>query len=192
MRSLSTIVSITCACVLTASAAAQSVNIRFGTNATAPSAAYGAAGKPGVWNSFQVTPGWAHQSLVGLQGAPIAAQYYQYGNASMLTHDNPLTAGDDEKLMDSMLLSTNSPVDGCFWIEGLWLGPYEVTLYALTPNNASLLSRTRVDNGSPGPVMVGGAWPGAHQATVTYAKFTVTTTDGVVAFHDGLYGGNMQ
>ena len=192
MKCLFLLRSMACACVLTAGAAAQSVNIRFGANASTPSAAYGAAGLPGVWNSFQMTPGWAHQPLVGLQGQPIAAQYYQYGNSSLLTYDNPLTSGDDEKLMDSMLLSTNSPVDGCFWIEGLWLGPYEVTIYAMTPNNAALMSRTRVDSGSPGPVMVGGAWPGQHQATVSFAKFTVTTTDGLIAFHDGLYGGAMQ
>src|SRR5207249_3633640 len=31
-----------------------------------------------------------------------------------------------------------------------------------------------------------------HQAGVTYARFNVTTTDGVVAFHDGLASANIQ
>src|SRR6185436_16141022 len=169
------------ACTLASGAMAQSLNIRFGAPSSAPSAAYAAAVQPGFWNSFQVTPGYAPQPLVGLQGTPVTAQYYQYGNSSMLTFDNPLTSGDDEKLMDSMMLSANNPVDGCFWVQGLTLGAYEVTIYAMTPNNPSLLSRTRVDNGTPGPVMVGGTWPGHHQPTVTYSRFTVTTTDGVIA-----------
>ena len=180
------------ACVTAADSMGQSLNIRFGSAATNPSSAYAAAGLPGVWNSFLVTPGYQQQSLVGLQGTAVAAKYYQYGNSSMLTFDNPLTSGDDEKLMDSMMLSSNSPVDGCFWVTGLTLGTYEVTLYAMTPNDASLLNRTRVDFATPGPVMVGGAWPGHHQSPATFARFTVTTTDGVIAFHDGQYGANIQ
>src|SRR5262249_26887843 len=76
--------------------------------------------------------------------------------------------------------------------EGLQLGQYEVTMYAMTPNDPLLQNRVRVDNGTPGPVMLGGAWPGHHVAGVTYARFTVTTNDGVIAFHDGFAGGNMQ
>ncbi len=192
MRIYSFAVCVGCVCILTAGALGQSVNIRFGTAPSTPSAAYAAAGLAGVWNAFEVTPGYVHQPLVGLQGTPIAAQFYQYGNSSMLTYNNPLTSGDDKQLMDSMMLSSNSPVDGCFWVEGLLLGPYEVTIYAMTPNDPARLSRTRVDSGSPGPVMVGGAWPGQHQLTVTYSRFSVTTTDGIIAFHDGLYGGVLQ
>ena len=179
-------------CTLASDAMAQSLNIRFGTPSSAPSPAYAAAGLPGVWNSFVVTPGYATQPLVGLNGAPVTAQYYQYGNSSMLTFDNPLTSGDDGKLMDSMILSSNSPTDGCFWVQGLVNGPYEVTIYAMTPNDPSLLNRTRVDFGSPGPTMVGGTWPGHHQQAITYARFTVTTSNGTIAFHDGLAGGNFQ
>ena len=49
-------------------AAAQSINIRFGTASTSPSPSYAAAGVAGVWNSFQVTPVNATQPLVSLQG----------------------------------------------------------------------------------------------------------------------------
>ena len=180
------------ACALTAGVSGQSINIRFGTAASAPSPAYAAAGLAGVWNSFQVTPTNVRQPLVDLQGAPLAARYYQNGSSSMLAFDNPLTSGDDGRLMDSMLLSSNSPTDGCFWVEGLQLGQYEVTIYAMTPDDALLLNRTRVDNGTPGPVMVGGAWPGHHQPGITYSRFTVTTIDGVIAFHDGLNGAVIQ
>jgi hypothetical protein len=173
-------------------AQAQSINIRFGSAATTPSSTYAAAGLAGVWNSFPLTPVNATQSLVSLQGTAISAQYYQNGSSSILTANNPLTSGDDKKLMDSMILSTNNPTDGCFWVQGLMLGTYEVTIYAMTPNNASLMTRTRVDNATTGPVFVGGTWPGSQQSGITYSRFTVTTTDGTIAFHDGLASANYQ
>jgi hypothetical protein len=170
----------------------QSVNIRFGAAPTTPSSSYGAAGLPGVWNSFPATGSYVYYPLVGLAGTPIAAQYYQSGSQSILSYNNPLTTGDDERLMDSMYLSNNTPSDGCFWVAGLIPGPYEVTIYAMTPNDPTLMTRTRVDNGSPGQVMVGGTWPGHHQQGVTYSRFTVTTTDGTIGFHDGLAGTPIQ
>src|SRR5438105_11184822 len=173
-------------------AKAQSLNIRFGSAASTPPATYAAAGLPGVWNTFQLTPVNGLQPLVSLAGTPIAAQYYQNGSASILTYNNPLTSGDDKKLMDSMILSTNNPTDGCFWVQGMMPGTYEVTIYAMTPNNGSLTTRTRVDNATTGPVMVGGAWPGQQQAGVTYSRFTVTTTNGTIAFHDGLASAVIQ
>jgi hypothetical protein len=179
-------------CALTALAAGQSVNIRFGSAASTPAPTYAAAGLAGTWNTFQFTQVGLHMPLVGLQGNPLTATYYQNGSSSILSFNNPLTSGDDEKLMDSMFLSTNSPTDGCFWVDGLQIGQYEVTIYAMTPNDPSLMTRTRVDNGTPGPVMVGGTWPGHHAAGITYAKFTVTTNDGTIAFHDGLASANIQ
>jgi hypothetical protein len=177
---------------LASPARGQSINIRFGASATTPSPTYAAAGLPGVWNSLPLTPVNALQPLVNLASVPIAAQYYQNGSSSVLTANNPLTSGDDKNLMDSMILSTNSPTDGCFWVQGLLHGTYEVTIYAMTPNDPTLMTRTRVDNASPGPTMVGGTWPGHHQQGVTYARFTVTTNDGVIAFHDGLAGAVIQ
>lgn len=44
-------------------------------------------------------------------------------------------------------------------------GDYEVILYAMTPGDAAHPNRLRVDFGSPGPVMCGGAWAGFHQDT---------------------------
>src|ERR1044071_5395864 len=86
------------------SAAAQSVNIRFGSAATTPSSGYAAAGVAGVWNSFPATGSYEYYPLVSLAGTPIAAQYYQSGSQSVLTYNNPGTSGDDERLMDSMYL----------------------------------------------------------------------------------------
>jgi hypothetical protein len=170
----------------------QSMNIRFGASATKPSASYGAAGQVGVWNAFEVTDPWARVPVVNLQGTPLAAQLYQFGCSQMLTFDNPATGGDDGKLMDSMVLSMNDPVDACYWVEGMMNGTYEVTLYAMTPNDPSRFCRTRVDTASPGPTMIGGAWPGHHQQGVTYSRFTVTISGGVIGWHSGLYNGYFQ
>ena len=68
----------------------------------------------------------------------------------------------------------------------------EVLIYAMTPDDPSRMCRVRVDDGTPGPVDVGGAWPGAHQRGVTYERFVVHTTGGLIAFHSGLYGGYFQ
>src|SRR5437870_10486164 len=54
------------------------------------------------------------------------------------------------------------------------------------------MCRGRVDDGTPGPVYVGGAWPGVHRKAVTYERFVVHATGGLIAFHSGLYGGYFQ
>ena len=170
----------------------QSMNIRFGSAATTPSAGYGGAGQAGVWNAFEVLADFERTPVVNLQGTPLAARVYQYGPSQMLTFDNPGTSGDDEKLMDSMVLSMNDPVDACYWVEGMMNGTYEVTLYAMTPDDPTRRCRTRVDNSSPGPTQVGGAWPGQHQQGITFSKFTVTISGGVIGWHSGLYNGFFQ
>jgi hypothetical protein len=177
--------------LLASVASGQSINIRFGSAATTPSAGYAAAGVAGVWNTFQVPPAYQTLPLVSLQGTAIAAQFYQSGSSNILTYDNPLTSGDDQNLMDSMCLSTNNSSDGCFWVQNLMPGDYEVTIYAMTPNDPTLMSRTRVDSGTPVEIYVGGTWPGHHQLDVTYSRFTVTTT-GTIGFHDGLAGAVIQ
>ncbi len=125
-------------------------------------------------------------------GTPIAARIYMYGGAQLLQADDPAISGDDAALMDDMLIGWNDPVDECLWIENLVDDTYEVLIYAMTPNDPSRLCRVRVDNGTPGPDSVGGAWPGAHQRGVTYERFVVHTTGGLIAFHSGLYGGYFQ
>ena len=167
---------------------AQPINVDFGVAGGAPSSAYGAAGLPGVWNSIGVLAPYVRAPLVGLSGAPVAAQIYMYGGTEMLVEDDPLTSGDDAALVDDMLIGFNNPVDVCIWIEGLEIGVYEVLTYAITPSNAALTHRVRVDFGSPGPVFIGGAWPGAHQAEITYARHEVSITTGTLGLHSGWFG----
>jgi hypothetical protein len=173
-------------------AAAQSINVDFGDAGDAPSAAYGAAGLAGVWNEIGHLPDFERADLVGLDGAPIAARIYGFGPDAVFSSDDAATAGDDDALVDDMLIGLNDPVDVCIWIENLVNGDYVVTLYALTPNNAALQHRVRVDDATPGPTMIGGAWPGGHQEHLTFERFAVTVTNGKIGLHSGLYGGNFE
>jgi hypothetical protein len=173
-------------------AKAQSFNIDFGTTGTAPQATYGAAGLAGTWNVVGALNPGQRQNLVDLTGAASAARIYQIGGAQILDTDAPGTTGDDAALLDDMFIGFNNPLDVCIWVENLVPGDYQVTIYAMTPGDPNLMSRVRVDDGNPGPTMVGGAWPGAHQAGVTYASFTVTIAGSVIGLHSGLPSGLIQ
>lgn len=174
-------------------AAAQSINIDFGTPGTIPAQTYAAAGRPGSWNTFESLPTNQRFPLVNLYGQPIGARIYNNGATAMLSANNPGTFGGDEALMDDMILSFNNPTDACIWVENLLSGTYQVLMYAMTPNDPTLFSRVRVDDGSPGPIMVGGAWPGSHVHGVTYARFTVAVSaGGTIGMHSGLAGANIQ
>jgi len=131
--------------------------------------------------------------MVNLEGSSTSVTYYQAGISSMLAYDNPLTLGNDGALMDDMALSANNPVDACVWIENLRPGRYEVYIYALTPDNSSLMNRCRVDNAFSGPVFVGGEWTGDHQENISYSRHTVLLSGvGTIGLHAGLYGQNSQ
>jgi hypothetical protein len=172
-------------------ARAQSFNVDFGAG-SAPASSYAAVGAPGAWNVVGVLPPGERAPLVDLLGEASAARIYMIGGTALLDSDDPLTGGDDASLLDDMLIGFNDPVDVCVWIEGLANGDYGVVLYALTPNDPLRDCRTRVDFAPEGPVDVGGAWPGSHQETVSYAHFTVSVTDGTIGLHSGLFGGNFQ
>lgn len=173
------------------SVSAQSINVDFGAG-TPPADSYAAAGAAGYWNVIGVLPPYVIAPLEDIHGAPIAAEIYMYGGTDMLSTNNPALSGDDSALMNDMLIGHNDPVDECLWIDKLIDDQYEVLIYAMTPDDSSRLCRVRVDNGSPGPTSVGGAWPGTHEEGVTYERFVVQTSGGVIAFHSGLYGGYFQ
>jgi hypothetical protein len=175
------------------SSLAQSLNIDFGTPDTIPAHTYAAAARPGTWNSYESLPTNVRFAMVNRYGQAINARIYNNGGTAMLSHDIPGTTGGDAALMDDMLLSFNNPVDACIWVEGLLGGTYQVTTYALTPDDSFRLCRVRVDFASPGPIMVGGVWPGSHAQPTTYARHTVTIGNaGTIGLHSGLFGGNIQ
>jgi hypothetical protein len=114
------------------------------------------------------------------------------GGTQLLVSDDPATSGDDEALLDDMLIGFNNPLDVCVWVEDLELGDYDIVIYAMTPNDPELESRVRVDFGSPPIVFVGGDWPGFHKEGTTYSRHTVTVTDGTIGLHSGLPGALVQ
>jgi hypothetical protein len=178
-------------CLAASEAPAQSLNIDFGVLGDAPGAAYGAAGQAGYWNDIGVLT-TARIPLRGLDGQLTAVVIYGIGGTQMLTHDHPLSTGDDDALVDDMLIGFNDPVDVCVWIQNLQDGYYEVTNYALTPNDDDLLSRVRVDFANEGPRFVGGAWTGAHAEGVSYTRHHIYVTDGEIAFHSGEWAAEVQ
>lgn len=165
-------------------------NIDFGNPGSTPSDAYGAAGTAGYWNDVGV-PSAAPMQLRDATGALSTVTIRNIGGTQILATDDAATAGDDEALMDDMLIGFNDPIDLCLWIGNVPAGTYEVLIYAMTPGDAGLLSRTRVDFADQGPTMVGGAWPGGHQEGVTYSRFTVTVGS-EIGLHSGLLGGFIQ
>src|SRR5262245_35231169 len=185
--------SIVLAFVLATPAFAQSFNVDFGPADSAPPSSYAAAGIPGTWNAIGVLPAFERAPLVGLDGLPSAAMIYMFGGTIMMSVDDPATAGDDQALMDDMLIGFCDPVDVCIWVENLTPGDYEVITYGLTPGEPTRLCPVRVDFGTPGPTPVGGAWPGAHAEAVTYARHLVTTPANLkIALHSGTYNGFFQ
>ncbi len=173
-------------------ALAQSINIALGAPGTPPSSSYGAAGQVGVWNDIGLTPIGQRFPLVGLDGAPLAADIRQVGATAVLQSNDPATSGDDEALLDSMVTSMCVPLDACYWIDHLANGPYVVTMYALTPNNAALLSSVRVDDATPTATLVGGAWGGVHIEGLSYQSFLVEVVDGEIGLHSGVPSSGQQ
>src|SRR5688500_14778757 len=180
--------------VLATPASGQSFNIDFGPETSLPSSSHGAAGLPGAWNAIGVVTAFERVPLVGLDGLPTDARLYMFGgsNLSLLTVDEAATTGEDEALMDDMLIGPCDPVDVCIWVENLAPGDYEVITYGRTPGDPAWICPLRVDFATTGPVNVGGAWPGGHAETVTYARHEVTPTHQKIGLHSGTYGGCVQ
>jgi hypothetical protein len=173
-------------------ATARSINVDFTSTGSVPSDSYAAAGTAGRWNAVPVLPAAERLSLVDLDGNASPVKIYQIGGSAMLDTDDASTSGDHEALLDDMFLSFNDPLDECVWFEGLDNGDYRVLIYALTPNDAGLLSRVRVDFATPGPTWIGGAWPGTHIDGVSYQSFDVSVTDGKIGLHSGVVSGLIQ
>ncbi len=178
---------------IAASASAQSMNIEWGSPDSSPPATYAAAGLAGVWNTFSaMTPGQRYP-LVGLDGSPIAADIANIGFDIIESANILGTSGGDEALLDDCFTSFNDPIDGCIFMRFLEPGEYRVIMYAIAPDDDTLLNRLRIDQNTEGPVMVGGSWSGAHQNGVTYMSQIATVgLDGRLDFHSGLPSGNIR
>jgi hypothetical protein len=172
---------------------AQSFNVDFGTQTTAPDATYAGVGLAGVWNTFEDMPNFQRLPLVGLDGSPIAADIMNIGFDVVEGVDIPGTTGNDEALLDDCYVSFNDPIDGCLFMRFVEPGEYRVIMYGIDPASVSLLSRLRIDQNVEPPVMVGGEWSGTHEVGVTYMSQIATVgTDGRLDIHSGLPSGNIR
>ena len=97
---------------------AQSYNIEFGAIGSAPPDTFAAAGQAGVWNTFQVLPSGVTFPMVDTDGVSAGATIRNIGGTQLLNSDDPATSGDDELLMDDMLIGFNDPVDVCIFMNG--------------------------------------------------------------------------
>jgi hypothetical protein len=184
---------ITAVAVLSSAAAGQSFNIEWGSPETAPPATYAAEGLAGVWNTFSSMPNFQRMPLVGLDGSPIAPDIMNIGFDVIESHDNPSTFGDNEALLDDCFTSFNDPIDGCLFIRFMEPGEYTVIMYAVAPDDDSLLSRLRIDQNTEDPELVGGQWIGEHIDGLSYMSQTATVgLDGRLDMHSGLPSANIR
>jgi MYXO-CTERM domain-containing protein len=165
---------------------AQSINISFGHASGGPPSSYAAAGSSGVWNSITGVAGSSFD-LVATDGSPSGVTVSQSPTATMLTTPDPSVDGDDAKLLNSGLVTSDA--ETCLSFSGFKAGKYEVLIYAWLPNQPTVKSRTRQDE-APSTTDVGGAWTGAHAESVTYARYVVTVDgSGALPAHSGLVPG---
>lgn len=169
----------------------QPLNVDFGEPANGPSPTYGAAGLPGVWNSFRADHGTTVQNLLGLDGQPTAVSLRQIGGLDTPTVSDPETSGDDSLLMDDYLVTFDVNLESCLFFDGLEPGTYEVLVYARMPNQPDVLSYTSVDQEPGVPHFeVGGPWPGGHQELITYSRHMAQVgPDGELNLHSGIVPG---
>lgn len=176
------------AAIAASSVSAQSINIDFGTPGTGPAASYAGAGLAGVWNVIGAMPNSQVFPLVGLNGSPLTATVFCIGGSHLIDFNIEGTIGNDQKLLDDMFVSTNSPVDLCLFFRNLQSGWYEVITYGIDPDNPAGQNRLRADFATPDAVWVGGAWTGGLEFGVTHARHFVQVSDGRLNPHSGEFG----
>ena len=168
-------------------AQAQSFNIDVGEPGTAPPAAYGAAGRAGVWNSTRAEHGATASGLVDLDGNPIAATLLQIGGLDLFTVEDAATSGADAQLLDDFLITFTPALESCIFFDDMLPGTYEVLVYARIPD-PDILSFTDVDQEAGNPhSRVGGAWSGDHELLISYSRhIAVVTAEGSLDLHSGI------
>ncbi len=174
-------------------AAAQSFNIEWGSPETSPPASYAAEGLAGFWNTFDSMPSGVAMPLMGLDGGATLVTIRNIGFDVVESADIPGTSGGDEALLDDCFTSFNDPIDGCLFIDNIEPGEYMVIMYGLAPDDDLLKSRLRIDQNAEDPVLVGGAWSGAHESGITYmAQMATVGLDRNLDVHSGLLGGDIR
>jgi hypothetical protein len=181
-------------CLSAGPAFGQSFNIAIGPSTSRPATSYGAAGLPGVWNAIPAAHNTTTSNLRQIDGTVSVMSVNQIGGTDLVSFDDPLTAGDDAKLMDHCLVTFTSNLETCLFFNDLENGNYEVICYAMMPGSPAVSSYTNSEEESGNPhYTVGGAWPGQHQELVTYSRHYCRVgppgNDGLLRLHSGIAPG---
>ncbi len=178
---------------LVSSVQAQSFNIQIGSPGNVPAPSYGAAGRPGVWNSVNTAQNVYTYNLVDITGTPTTASFNQIGGSELRADNDPATSGDDGTLMDDCLITYTSSLETCTWIKGLQPGTYELLFYAWMPNRPDVMAYVSSDQEPGFPhKTIGGTWPGHHQQGITYSRHICYVASGgtpQIAAHSGIVPG---
>lgn len=172
----------------------QSINIDLGQpGAIRPPDTYRAVGLPGYWNKFAATDSSVHYTLYGLDGQPTSGTLYQIGGTEIVTAglSGPgQPSGSDRTLLRDALV-THTATENCLFFDGLQPGTYEVLSYAWMPTAPTTPNRVHIDTNAT-VTTVGGAWSGAQQENVTFARHFVEVTGSArLGTHSGVpSGGN--
>lgn len=167
-------------------AAGQSFNVNV-TNGAGPASTYGAAGLPGAWNAVPFVPNVMYP-LAGLDGGATSVSVRNIGGTSLLSSNNPGTAGNDEVLLDSYRATFNA-VETCLRFFNLQSGVYQIITYAWLPTDPLHTSRVACDESANPPQFIGGAWPGGFVLGTTHAVHIGSPINGEMNVHSGLSGG---
>jgi hypothetical protein len=171
---------------------AQSFNFDFdaGSGLTGPPATYAAAGIAGHWNAIPAEHGTTTADLLDVGGASTSVTLRQIGGLALAEQPDAAIGGDDALLMDDFLVTFSSSLESCIFLDELVPGTYEVLIYARMPDPA-VGSYTSVDQEAGQPhLIVGGVWPGAHAAGISYSRHLVQVgTDGELNLHSGVVPG---
>ncbi|MFO1010206.1 MAG: hypothetical protein U1F29_09125 [Planctomycetota bacterium] len=160
---------------LTTFASAQSFNVDFGVSPSfpVPSASFGAAAaKSGTWNALPVNAGVA-QPLVDLTGVATSVTWTISGGVATAASSNLTGASVDDLALLGDVLDPGS-VLRTVTISGLLPGEYEVTSYAIAPDDPNYRTAIDVVGSVEGVQIVGGAFPGSYVQGVTHALHHAT------------------
>ncbi|MGE3180318.1 MAG: hypothetical protein AB7N71_01710 [Phycisphaerae bacterium] len=105
-----------------------------GPGSSAPTNAFqGAAGMAGYWNGIGSSSGGSY-ALRNLANQPTPVSVSRTGSANVIGASNAGISGDDERLLEDVLLGSNGTTLN-FTISNLIPGDYALYTYALNPNS---------------------------------------------------------
>jgi hypothetical protein len=151
------------------------VNIDIHDGGGVPTADYGAAGLPGVWNALAL-PSGIPESLVGLDGQPITATLTQTGRTGLQVLSNDELFGNDAALLSDRAVSFVDFVTLDF--AGLTSGTYGVYTYLYSTSVLPMEVSINDESSTAQSVMTD--WNGMFELGATHSLHVVDVLDGTM------------